>query len=165
MTDPLEASHTAPKFAAPDPAALAEWYVDALGFPRKAVFENGDYAIVARGLLTLHFWKCAERRIAEATACYTEIATLEALDTLHAEWLAASHRPGFHPGRIEAEPKNQAGHGSRPAASVFSPPHQSGSVAQARSSPGSGASSSPRSPPPCTGTMPAARPIWPGSSP
>ena len=113
MTDPLEGSHTAPKFAAPDPTALAEWYVDALGFPHKAVFENGEYAIAARGSLTPHFWKCTERRIAEATACYTEIPTIEALNALHAEWLAASHRPGFHPGRIEAEPKNQTGHGMR----------------------------------------------------
>ena len=68
MDDPLAGSHAAPKFAAPNPAALAEWYADALGFPRKAVFENGDYAIVARGDLTLHFWKCPERRIAENTA-------------------------------------------------------------------------------------------------
>ena len=113
MSDPLAGSHTAPKFAAPDPALLADWYVDALGFPRKAVFENGNYAIVARGDLTLHFWKCRERRISEATACYTEIDTMHALDTLHAEWLAASHRPGFHPGRTELEPKNTPGHGMR----------------------------------------------------
>ncbi|MCI4643923.1 MAG: VOC family protein [Hyphomonadaceae bacterium] len=113
MTDPLDGSHTAPKFAAPDPGALAEWYVDALGFPRKAVFEGGDYAIVARGSLTLHLWKCGERKIAENTACYTEISSIEALDTLHAEWLTASTHPGFHPGRIEPEPKNQPGHGMR----------------------------------------------------
>ena len=113
MADPLAGSHTAPKFAAPDPAALAEWYSDHLGFPRRAVFEGGDYAIVARGSLTLHLWKCADRRIAENTACYTEIDSVASLDALHAEWLAASGRPGFQPGRIEQRPQDKPGHGMR----------------------------------------------------
>ena len=112
MTDPLAASHTAPKFAAPDPGAAAAWYEAFLGF-QKAVFMDGDYAIVRRGQLTLHLWKCADRHIAESTACYTEIDSVGALDTLHAEWLARSAGDGFAPGRIEAEPKDQSGHGMR----------------------------------------------------
>lgn len=113
MTDPLEKSQTAPKFAAPDPAALAKWYGEALGFPRHAVFAGGDYAVVSRGRLTLHFWKCEERRIAENTACYTEIETCEDLDALHAEWSANARKPGFHPGRIEDTPIDKPGHGMR----------------------------------------------------
>ena len=112
MSDPLDQSHTAPKFAAPDPGAAAGWYATHLGF-RKAVFMNGDYAIIQRGQLTLHLWKCPDRQIAENTACYTEIGSVEALDRLHAEWLSNSKQDGFAPGRIEAQPKDQTGHGMR----------------------------------------------------
>lgn len=112
MGDPLDASHTAPKFAAPDPGEAAAWYERHLGF-RKTVFMAGDYAIVRRGQLALHLWKCADRGIAENTSCYTEIETVEALDRLHAEWAAKSVAEGFAPGRVEAEPKNQPGHGMR----------------------------------------------------
>lgn len=112
MSDPLDGSHTAPKFAAPDPGRLAHWYERHLGF-RCAIFANGTYAIVARGALTLHVWQCAERRIAEATACYTQIASIPALNALHREWLDASGKPGFHPGRLEPEPQDQPGHQMR----------------------------------------------------
>ena len=86
MGDPLDRSHTAPKFAAPDPGALAAWYAEHLGFPEKAVFDEGRYAIVRRGTLTLHFWQCDDRNIAENTACYTEIRDVDALDEL--QWTA-----------------------------------------------------------------------------
>lgn len=113
MTEPLEASHTAPKFAAPDPGAAAEWYVAHLGFPKHAVFAGGDYAIVRRGDLTLHLWKCDDHRIAENTACYTELSSVSALDSLHAELLARSELDGFAPGRIEPAPRDAPGHGMR----------------------------------------------------
>ena len=113
MSDPLSGSHTAPKFAAQDPGALAAWYGSALGFPRIETFLDGGYAIVRRGDLTLHFWQCSERKIAENTSCYTEIPTLGTLNALHAEWLEASGKSGFFPGRIEPEPKDQLGHGMR----------------------------------------------------
>jgi len=113
MADPLERSHTAPKFAAPDPGAMAKWYVEHLGFPRHAIYAEGDYAIVRRGGLALHFWKCEDRRIAENTACYTEIASVEALDALHAELLERSQGEGFAPGRVQPRPKDAPGHGMR----------------------------------------------------
>ena len=113
MSDPLDTSHTAPKFAAPDPGALAGWYETHLGFPKKAVFLDGAYAIVRRGDLTLHFWQCDERHIAENTSCYTELPSVAALDELHAELLARSRQEGFAPGRVEPAPKDQHGHGMR----------------------------------------------------
>jgi hypothetical protein len=113
MDDPLSGSHTAPKFAAPDPAALAAWYETQLGFPKKVIFEAGAYAIVRRGNLTLHFWKCPDRNIAENTACYTEIRNVEALDAFHKEILERSAQPGFAPGRIEPNQRNAEGHGMR----------------------------------------------------
>ncbi len=111
--DPLDRSHTAPKFMAPHPGVAAEWYRDQLSFPKIAIYNHGDYAIVGRGKLTLHLCKCADRSLAENTSCYVELETIELLDRLHAEWLAASSQHGFAPGRIEPEPKNQHGHGMR----------------------------------------------------
>ena len=113
MTDCLDRSHTAPKFAAPDPAALAIWYVNSLGFPNHAIFEDGTYAIVRRGDLSLHFWQCADRHIAENTACYTQVRDVQALDALHAEILERSSDPAFAPGRVEDRPTNAPGHGMR----------------------------------------------------
>lgn len=113
MADLLDASHTAPKFAAPNPGVLADWYARHLGFPGKAVFLDGDYAIVRRGDLTLHFWRCEERHIAENTACYTEVADVDALNALHAEFLERSRAPGFSPGRVQETPKDAPGHGMR----------------------------------------------------
>lgn len=111
--DLLSNSHTAPKFAAPDPRSLAQWYHRHLAFPKKAIFSGGDYAIVRRGDLTLHFWKCDDRHIAENTACYTELRSLEALNALHVEFSELARRDGFSPGRIENTPKTQTGHGMR----------------------------------------------------
>ncbi|WP_306250823.1 hypothetical protein [Parvularcula sp. IMCC14364] len=113
MSDPLDASQTAPKFAAPDPGEMAAWYVTHLGFPNHAVFDNGNYAIVRRGALTVHFWQCAERHIAENTACYTELSSVQALNDLHADLLSRSREDGFAPGRIENAPVDQPGHGMR----------------------------------------------------
>ena len=111
--DLLDKSHTAPKFAAAHPGELASWYREYLGFPKVAVFENGDYAIVRRGDLTLHFWKCLDRHIAENTACYTELASVAALNALHDEFLSRANEKGFAPGRIEPALKNAEGHGMR----------------------------------------------------
>lgn len=111
--DLLDHSHTAPKFAAPYPGKLAQWYRDYLGFPKISIFEHGDYAIVKRGAFCLHFWKCEDRHIAENTACYTELESVAALDDLHAEILKRASMEGFAPGRIELTPKNADGHGMR----------------------------------------------------
>lgn len=113
MSDYLDGSHSAPKFAAPNPGALALWYVEHLGFPKHSIYENGDYAIVRRGDLTLHFWKCADLHIAKNTACYTQITSVTALDALHHEYFLASKKPGFAPGRVDCAPRDQTGHGMR----------------------------------------------------
>ena len=102
MTDPLDTSHAAMKFAAPDPVAAADWY-ERLGFKTA---KYGDYAIVRRGQLCLHLWPCNDRRIAENTSCYVELADV---DTLHAEW----RQIDLGEGRIDAAPKDQPGHGMR----------------------------------------------------
>ena len=111
--DPLDRSHTAPKFMAPNPGKAAAWYRDHLAFTKITIYLDGDYAIVGRGKLTLHLCKSADRKLAENTSCYVELETVELLDQLHAKWLEASRVDGFAPGRVEAEPKNQTGHGMR----------------------------------------------------
>jgi catechol 2,3-dioxygenase-like lactoylglutathione lyase family enzyme len=111
--DPLDRSHTAPKFAAADPQANAAWYVDFLGFPHISIYQDGQYAIVRRGNFTLHFWKCAERHIAENTACYVELLSIAALEALHTEVLDSSKRQGFAPGRVDAAPKDKLAQGMR----------------------------------------------------
>lgn len=113
MDDPLQRSHTAPKFAAPDPVGLAAWYHDLLGFPRIATWPEHRYAIVARGSLTLHLWHCTDRHVAENTSCYVELGNCAALYALHAEWMRRAAQPGFAPGRIEDAPRDQPGHGMR----------------------------------------------------
>ncbi len=113
MTDPLDKSHTSPKFASPDPQKTAAWYVDFLGFPKVSIFEDGAYAIVRRGSLSLHFWKCEDRAVAENTACYTELQSVKLLNALHAEFAENSKHKGFAPGRIESSPIDQTGHGMR----------------------------------------------------
>lgn len=113
MTDPLEASHTAPKFAAPNPGQIAHWYETHLGFPKQAVYNEGGYAIVRRGDLTIHFWKCEERRIAENTACYTEMRSVDALNQLHDELSERSKKRGFFPGRVQSKPCDAPGYGMR----------------------------------------------------
>ena len=113
MDDPLVNSHTAPKFAAVNPGKMAEWYVENLGFPKSAIFESGDYAIVRRGDLTLHFWKCSDPTIAENTSCYVELRDVAALNALHAIFLENSKEDSFAPGRVQIEPVDAHGHGMR----------------------------------------------------
>lgn len=113
MTEPLHAARIAAKFAAPDPSTAADWYQSALNFPKKAIFEGGGYAIVARGDIEIHLWQCGDRTIAENTACYITVSSVGDLNALHAEWLLASKQAAFHPGRIEDEPMDKPGHGMR----------------------------------------------------
>jgi len=111
--DPLERSHTAPKFAAANPGDTARWYVEHLDFPHHAVFDNGNYAIVRRESLTLHLWKCDNSIIPENTSCYVELRDTSALNELHASLLKNAQKSSFAPGRIEKKPVDAEGHGMR----------------------------------------------------
>ena len=112
MVDLLENATTAPKFAAPDPAALAAWYQTHLGFSGPSIYAHGDYAIVKRGDMILHFWKCDERKVAEHTACYVTLSSVTALNALHAEFIGRSNSDAFAPGRVQPSP-HDAAHGMR----------------------------------------------------
>ncbi|MFS8038544.1 bleomycin resistance protein [Xanthobacter sp. AM11] len=82
-----------PTLPAADPAVAAAWYRDKLGFVVKGVME--DYAIIGRDEeIEIHFWRCADKAIAEATSVYVRPDNIEAL---HAEMAGAAEG-----GRISA---------------------------------------------------------------
>lgn len=75
-----------PTFAAADPSASAAWYRDKLGFAVK--FEMDGYAIVGRDQeVEIHFWRCADKAIAENTSAYVRT---DDIDGLHAEMTGAA---------------------------------------------------------------------------
>ncbi len=69
---------TVPVLASLDLDESLRFYADRLGFePRLHV--PGGYAIVERDGAQLHFWRCADRRIAENTSCYVRTPDVDAL--------------------------------------------------------------------------------------
>ncbi|MBB6310107.1 VOC family protein [Xanthobacter tagetidis] len=67
-----------PTLPAADPSAAAAWYRDKLGFAVKWTMD--DYAIVGRDAdFEIHFWRCADKAIAEATSVYVRPDDIEAL--------------------------------------------------------------------------------------
>jgi len=84
-----------PTLPAADPAASAAWYRDLLGFAVKSTMD--DYAIVGRDEVEIHFWRCADKAIAEATSAYVRA---DDLDALHAELVAAAQGGRIGGGRI-----------------------------------------------------------------
>jgi hypothetical protein len=52
------------------------WYRDKLGFAID--LDHGDYGIVHRDGVELQFWKCDDRKIAEATSAYIRVSDIDA---------------------------------------------------------------------------------------
>jgi catechol 2,3-dioxygenase-like lactoylglutathione lyase family enzyme len=61
-----------PILPAPDVAQTLAWYRDKLGFIIGG--DWGEYGIVQRDGVELHFWKCADREIAEKSSAYLRVA-------------------------------------------------------------------------------------------
>lgn len=55
-----------------------EFFCSKLGFA-KIHAEQGTYGIVSSGSVSIHFWACTDRRIAEATGCRVGVQGVEAL--------------------------------------------------------------------------------------
>ena len=66
-----------PILPARDVGMTAGWYRDKLGF--RVGLHAGDYAIVQRDGIELHFWKCDDRRIAENTSAYIRVDDVDGL--------------------------------------------------------------------------------------
>ena len=65
-----------PTLAALDMRATLDWYRDKLGFT--IGYDDDGYGIVHRDAIELHFWKCDDRAIAEATSAYIRVADIDA---------------------------------------------------------------------------------------
>ena len=55
-----------------------EFFCSKLGFA-KIHADQGTYGIVSSGSVSIHFWACTDRRIAEATGCRVGVQGIEAL--------------------------------------------------------------------------------------
>ncbi len=60
----------------------AAFYQDKLGFT--VTFQDNTYLIVKRDAIQIHFWRCADKYIAENTSCYVYV---DDVDALYAEYL------------------------------------------------------------------------------
>ena len=95
---PAAATITAvcPLFPAADPSASAKWYCARLGFQLGSNY--GDYAIVSRDGLEVHFWKSNDKHLAENTSAYFR--------SLDVDGLYETMRAASDGGRITA-PQNR----------------------------------------------------------
>ena len=55
-----------------------EFFCSKLGFA-KIHADQGTYGIVSSGSVSIHFWACTDRQIAEATGCRVGVRGIEAL--------------------------------------------------------------------------------------
>lgn len=67
-----------PVLASLDIHRSVDFFVSKLGFG-KVHAEQGVYGIVSAGAVHVHFWACADRRIAEATSCRIGVQGIAAL--------------------------------------------------------------------------------------
>ncbi len=67
-----------PVLASLDIEQSVEFFVSKLGFTREYA-SQGEYGIVSNGPVEIHFWACADRRIAEATSCRVQVHGVQAL--------------------------------------------------------------------------------------
>ena len=52
-------------------------FYGAIGFAKES--DYGEYGIVRRDTMEIHFWKCDDRAICEASGCYIRVADVDAL--------------------------------------------------------------------------------------
>ncbi len=67
-----------PILASLDIARSVDFFCTRLGFTRIYAVQ-GEYGIVQRGPVSIHFWACTERHIAENTACRIQVSGVDAL--------------------------------------------------------------------------------------
>lgn len=67
-----------PVLASLDINRSTEFFASKLGFT-KIHDEQGVYGIVSLGSVRVHFWACADRKIAEATSCRIQVEGIDAL--------------------------------------------------------------------------------------
>ncbi len=69
--------------ATPDLASLdfersVDFFCSCLGFTKRHV-QQGVYGVISKGGVSIHFWACSEKHIAESTSCRIRVEGVEAL--------------------------------------------------------------------------------------
>lgn len=67
-----------PVLASLDIKRSVDFFCSKFGFA-KVHEEQGTYGIVSSGCVSIHFWACADRRMAEATGCRVGVRGIEHL--------------------------------------------------------------------------------------
>ena len=70
-----------PVLASLDIGRSVEFFCSKLGFT-KLYAEQGEYGVIERGGVSIHFWACAEQHIAENTSCRVRVEGVDALFAL-----------------------------------------------------------------------------------
>ena len=78
MTKTVSYVIATPVLASLDIERSVAFFCTKLGFA-KVFAEQGSYGIVSSGLVSIHFWACCDRRIAEATGCRVGVQEIEEL--------------------------------------------------------------------------------------
>lgn len=75
MTQAITTDLAIPVLASLDLMQSVQFYTQFLGFEGEVIGDN--YAIVKRGAIEIHFWKCDDRNIAENTSCYIRVQDVD----------------------------------------------------------------------------------------
>lgn len=75
---PFDFVAATPMLASLDIRRSVDFFVNTLGFAEVHAVP-GEYGIVERGAVELHFWACGDRAIAEATGCRVRVTGIDAL--------------------------------------------------------------------------------------
>ena len=84
MTADIRFLSTVPILASLDITRSVAFFCEKLGFT-KLFLEQGVYDVVGRGEVSIHFWACSDKRIAEQTGCRVRV---EGIDRLYDDCLA-----------------------------------------------------------------------------
>jgi catechol 2,3-dioxygenase-like lactoylglutathione lyase family enzyme len=78
MTNDTAFLSATPVLASLDIKRTVAFYTTKLGFAELHA-EQDVYGVVTRGNVSLHFWACDDRKIAEATSCRVRVTGIDAL--------------------------------------------------------------------------------------
>ena len=78
MTQEVRFISATPVLASLDIERSVEFFRSSLGFS-KLHAQQGVYGVVRRGAVSIHFWACAERHLAENTSCRVQVEGVEEL--------------------------------------------------------------------------------------
>ena len=80
----IEFKRAIPVLASLNINATEKFYQEKLGF--QTLDNYGDYLVMKRGTLILHFWSTQDKYLAENTSCYVDVS---GVDALYAEYKVA----------------------------------------------------------------------------